>query len=257
MEDKIEDLKNRMEERFKKTSFYDTEDEISLYSLQSIIDNSMRKYNTVLVDDTRKLCKEMNRQSMFGRVFKDTMPLIKYINPIILENGEYYLDFLFTDKNGKYKGEAHVDKDFNIKVYFLHRNHNDKKVKDFLKKYYVRYMQIFKKMQEFKEEYPEQKCSWNYHCNEVVYTHDDGFLRFQISIDEPTNSSVTLSNIDDIDTSLIRSKRYGVLDDYIDFYKKRLMKSTPVKIEDLDGLFYEIVKKNLDLTRGNELKLTK
>lgn len=256
-EDIFENLRVKIEDRLSRDNFVDNGEEISLNTLQESLQGALGEYNKVFVDDTRELAKNINKQTFLNRVFKGDVPMVHSINPVILEDGNYYLEVLLSDRDGKYKGEAIIDKNFRVKFNFLKSEYSKEKTVQMLKNYSVKYINYFEKLINFSFEYPNTKCSWGNQYDMAHQRVDDGFLVCHFYLDNLSSTSFSFSSMDDNNIARTRSKKYGELFDYIDFYRGKLLKNTSVNINDLNDLYQQIVRKQLNLEKEPTLKMNK
>ena len=254
--DKMDDLRRRIEARLQCKNFEDNGEEISLQTLQEVLNTAMKDYNKLFVDCSKELAKTMNNKTFVNRLFKGEVPIIASINPTIEEDNSYYLEVLFTNREGKYEGDAIIDKNFNIDILFLKDYYSEEKTIALLKKFSVSYIYYFEQMLNFTLNYPNSKCSWGNDSQVMNEKIDDGFLTAHFYLDRLDSTALSFSNIEDTTLGITKTRKYGELYDYIEFYKGKIMRSTSVNINDLSDLYQKIVRKQLKLENNATLKMS-
>lgn len=250
-------LKNKIENRLSSELITDNNDEISLYTLYKSINNAMEEYNKVFVDDTKELRKRINTQTLLNRYFKGEVPTVSDFCPIVEKDGLFHIDVILADLNGKYRGYATIDYTGKIEVNFLRHDYSKEKTIDMLRKHSIKYIEYLNKLYEFRNKYPNIRCEWNSEYPEMNLKLDDGFLCAHFYLERPDHYAFTFSKLEDAEVASKNVKDYGELYDYIEFYKKDLLKRTCVNINDLNDLYKTIVTKELNLEKGPVLNKVK
>ena len=257
MKDKYDILREKIEERLSAPNVIDNGEIISLMTLQDTLKSAMGNYNSILVNNSNDIVKRMNSMTRMNRLFKGDYPYIQKLCPIIEENGNCYIDIIFSDNNGRYVGKARVDDRTQISYDLLRTGYDDKKTSQLIRNFQLNYLYIYDELLLFSYEYPNTRFEWNTDYEPAKQKIDDGFISAYYKLDELNKTSVTLSNLEDIELARIHTRKYGELYDYISFYQGKIMRSTPVNSNDLNDLYQQIVRKELKLNDNMSLKRVK
>ena len=257
MENKFEILKEKIEERLSAPNVIEDNEIISLHTLQEALKSGMQEYNTILVDDANDLANKINKQTGLNRFFKGEYPVIKSFSPILDEEGKCHIEVLLADNDNRYVGKANIDDRLRINYDFLRTGYSKYKTTKLLKEYHLKYLYYYDIMEKFSKEYPNTRFEWNNNYEEANAKIDDGFLVAYYDLCDLSKTAVSFSNFDDLNTARVHTKKYGELYDYIAFYQERIMRRTPVNINDLSDLYQKIARKQLNLEKETTLKRVK
>ena len=114
---------------------------------------------------------------------------------------------------------------------------------------------IFELLKHFKNEF-NSDYYWDLDnpCEDGIAKADNGFVSGTINLSNLNNFSFILSNLDDINLASYRSKKYGTLYDYIEFYNDSIKKKLSVKYEELSPLFKTIIDRTYNFDKNMILK---
>lgn len=255
--EKFDVLRGKIEERILGRNTVYNDEVIDLHTLYELISKGMNKYNDVLVKDADKFARKLNKETFLNRVFKMEVPLIRQFIPCIDENGNRKIDVLMTNEDWRYRGYATIDDRCNVTIDFLRHDYSLDKTKFVLSKYPAKYIEFFNTLSEFEKDFPNTRCEWNSSYEEMNQTFDDGFLKAYFYLERPDRVALGFSTLEDSELSRVKSKKYGELYDYIDFYKFRILKDININIDDLNDLYKKIVLKELEMEKGPSLRRVK
>ena len=254
-----DNLKRRILGKLDENIVPDTEEEISLFSLDRLLKDGLVEYNYIFVNDIEKITKLLNKKIKKTNRFKAKLPLIYSISPYVRKDGRYYVNICFGDKEDKYIGEANVLEDESIVFETLRNGYYEETVSDFLNEHMNIFSVYLTTLEEFKTDYPETDCSWNTDESKELKKAriGDGFLDASFDLDNPKSPGLSFSNMKDIEVSQYETADHDLLDDYVDFYKSGFLKRMRVNINDLNPLYQAIVRKQMELKKEKELKRVK
>ena len=254
---KFVDLKRRIDERLSSNIVKDTDEEISLYTLRECIKNAISGYNDVFINDAGKLCKIINKETILNRLFKGQVPNVDSIESVVLPNGLVNIEAVLCDFDGRKAGILNIDNRCNMDITFLRPVYSKEKTIDMFRKHSIKFVEYLNKLYDFTKEYPNTKCAWNSKSTQMHEMFDDGFLTAHFYLERPDSSRFSFSSDEDIAIASIKSKDFGELHEFIDFYNDELLKKTSVNINDLNDLYKKIVHKELNIKNGPILSKNK
>lgn len=238
-DEKLERLRRKIENRI--NSSYKKDDRFSAKELINILSEQISKYNLILVDKVEKDKNSLNRKIAKTRIINKKVPYIESITSIIHEDGTQELIVNFSCNN-EFKGFARITKDLSVKFDFMKSEYSKSDILKVLRENIVNFIIYFNAMDSFCLEYPGFSYVWNGDSKDT-YTQsiNDGFISAKINLSDLSSTRATLYRTEDFELARMKSKKYGELYDYIDFYNDRMLVSLKVNEENLNPLYKEMV----------------
>ena len=255
------ELKRKILKRLDQKEVISSNNIISLYDLIEILKAHVNEYK----DLYKNLNNDVNLINLKSRIYNLLganllkVTSLKYDFYPICEN-DFMLNLPFLkisfdsfddNKNSKEKNIIFSKINDNYKMHVIDNNSSNvdllkfdedaQRFYDYHKKIINDYIDLIEK---FASEYPliaNLDINWfNKNKNILI---DDGFIKCNIDFDNIQNSSVTLSNIKDLNTSFYRKNNVDrELYEYIEFYNEGLQKRTSIDLNKLDPSIRYIVK---------------
>ena len=233
-------------------------DTMSLYDFNEALSSGIDKYNDIFINKMGDLKKQLNRKIYLSKITKKNIPLIDNIYPYVDVDGNYGINInfaeVFSGNRRKFIGQANISDRGVVNIDYLLKGFSKEDTLEFVKKHLVNFVDYLGVLAEFSNEYPGFPYEWNDMRDEYKQEIDDGFVTGYIDITKPEHVSVSLSNRNDLEVSRYRTRKYGELYDYIDFYKNGFMKRIKVNINDFNPLYQTIAKKGLENLEEKKLK---
>ena len=254
---KIDDLYGRINYRLNSAILASDDEFVNAYDLACITYMSMKKYNAILVDYAKKDADSVNRRTFFKNIFTNRYPYIAGYYPTVTEDGKIFIKVMFANDEGRYKGSAIIDENANVTIDGLSSDYEKKDALSVLSKSLTTYAILIASLNAFKNDYPGHGYTWSNDstCDSGLQVIDDGFTHVTINLSKPERAIAGLSSMEDIEVARSHSPIHGKLYDYIDLYSESFMKRMGIKIEDLNPLYKDILKKNYALKQGESRKL--
>lgn len=272
IENSFEDLYNRLEDRYKSNMVLDDEKTISLASLVNSLESGIGSYNNTLIYSNSDIVKKLNKKirlTSLNPFIKKNIPYINHVSSVVNENGEYFIDVCFCEvdeRGSKYIGDAVITSDGKINIDFLRKNFSIDDTKSFLNENNPMFTYSLKLLDEFTREYPNTSYEWIANAEDKKYSRltdkenpkkfevKDELLHGYVDLDRLHSTLVTFSSLKDLDLSRTKSRKYGELYDYLDFYKEHYMRRISVDINELNDLYKKIYIKGKEKLKSKEEK---
>ena len=272
IENSFEDLYNRLEDRYKANAVLDGEDAVSLASLVNSLESGIGSYNNTLIYSNSDIVKKLNKKirlTSLNPFIKKNIPYINHVSSVVNENGEYFIDVCFCEadeRGSKYIGDAVITSDGKINIDFLRKNFSIDDTKSFLNENNPMFTYSLKLLDEFTREYPNTSYEWIADDKDKKYSRltdkenpkkfevKDELLHGYVDLDKLHSTIVTFSSLKDLDLSRTKSRKYGELYDYLDFYKEHYMRRISVDINELNDLYKKIYIKGKEKLKSKEEK---
>ena len=129
--------------------------------------------------------------------------------------------------------------------------------KQLLDKYPITYVGYFSKLAEFTRKYPNTGCEWNDQYPDMKDKFEDEFLTAHFDLERIGSEALTFTKNEDQLLSNLKTKRYGELYDYVEFYRDSILCRTAVNIDELNPLYRTIVDKEREIDKGPVLRRVK
>ena len=258
MNNNFKDLRDKIlgilyEEAFESDSEY-----ISFYDLLDICKSQIGYYNELFKNSIIPSRKVINLKSKFNSIFYGPSLLINDITLSVKDN-EPLINILLSDTKGKYAGEMELLEKNNRMINFDENRYTKRNDVLFINDCIYSYEILLNKLDEFIENNPGVDYSWVFEKklkkDERKIVVNDGFLSGTIYFDNLDKSFVSFQNINDITFATMKTKEYGTLYDYIEFYQDNFKKRLAVKIDDLDPFVKKLVRNYMFKNNEKELKL--
>ena len=253
--DRFDILKEKIDNRLDTPNIVSSGDNMSLYDLKKTVSRGFGKYNIVLVNEVNKMMKHMNSRIRKANLFKNDLPYIASINPKV-ENGYPAVTMIFADKEGRYRGVGSVCENDHIFVELFKNEFNIEKTEEFIRSNKLFWTHCLNALCAFIQEYPDTDYEWNdgltdYNGKDQVI--GDGFVNSHMNLEKIDEARCCFATLEDMETSRDKTRKYGELIDYIEFYNDAFMKKTQINVNDLNPLYRKVVDKTLE----NDRKLGK
>ncbi len=257
----IRELRGRLFKKLEEDVVETNGEEMSAYTALEAIKKANAPYGEMFNNNMTKLQYEINRKVRFSSFFKNDVPFIGLMNPTVEEDGNYYIDLVLINSQGRYIGTGIIDYSGDIKL-DVRDGYNGDKLVTIMNKYYREFLNYLALLGRFNNQYPETFCEWNLsnvdsygvNANNINQEISDGFLKVIVNIDHIKSPFLTFSNFDDFELSRTRSKKYGELFDYLEFDKNSYLKRMKVNVSDFNKLYQTLIRTELNLEKPKELK---
>lgn len=212
----------------------------------------MDTYNYIFLKETRNDIKKFNISNGYTKCRKNnTCPKLVDIEFSIEEYGRKQIDFIALD-NDKISTTSIYNKngdEYSIIGNKLDASKQYELISNLKTKFSDKITLYFDLLKEFEDEFPALPYKWSITDPYIErYYAGDDFLKLSIDLNNPDESHVTFSNIDD---SVLASNKYNheILYDYIEMYNNELARKTPVDITTLDPVTQRLTKKYIKKTK--------
>ena len=242
--DKYDTLKAKLDRRF--NEIVETNgDEICLFDLCNALYNRLDKYNSTFSVGLNQLKKSLNRRIFFENIKGSELPYIDNFYPVVLANGDYYIDLYLRNSSDRYVGHLRVNSDMELKTFSVIK-YKEENIRGFLENRINVFGPYLDCLNTFSNENPGIEYEWNVSKEEKVQKIGDDVLLAYIDLDKINDVCVSLTNIGELSLSESRSKKYGELYDYVVCNSNDLLKTIKVNINDFNSLFQSLYKNSLD-----------
>ena len=258
----IENVRTKILKRLDSSEVKYDGDSLSLYDLLEACKNEFEPYTNYFRFNINKYGIKLNRKSRLENAVGKKSLSIFCIIPEVVEGKarvDIHLQNAFGDKVGILRIDneevpSFIGVDDSLLPSILNKNNTE--YFDNLQKIFSPFLKV---LSVFIENYDGIDYSWNnVSTNEsAVLDAEDDLLHGRINLNDLNRSYVCLKNRNDMITSTLRSKKYGVVYDYVEFYSKEFMKRLPVRIDDLNAIYKKILNRYLGIKDNKELKLEK
>ncbi len=241
---RIEQLRGKIEERLTGENLVDQTVTLNGRELRDMLKDAITIYNELLGSRVEKNVKVLNRMIATKRLFNKKIPYIYSITPTIYEHGKEELTITFVIDDSCV-GLAIIEKDMTIRFDFLKNNLSQRDTVELLKKNYMYFLMCFNALDSFRLDYPGIFYEWGPSSHPINNEQilDDGFIRIHYDLNNIDGVHATLYSDEDLETSKIKTREYGRLYDYIDYYNDCILESFNVHEESLNPLYKQIVDK--------------
>lgn len=255
-ENKIKELRFKIEERISGRNATENEDTINIKDLKDILISEFGEYDSILLHQVEHEKDLLNRRIAKARIFKKKVPYIDSIVPSVYKDSDPKIIITFNE-DGKIVGIASIDKGSELTIEYLKPNYDIKELIDILRKNKVNFLEYYNTLNKFSSEYPNINYEWSKENSNVYGSQvfDDGFIRVEVDLRNLNFTYAMLSKLSDYKLSRTNSPTYGELNDYIEFYNKNIMKSVVVNKDELNPLFRQAVKKSEERNKSQERTL--
>lgn len=255
----IEEVRKKILKRLDSSIVESDEETTSFYNILEACKSEFEPYTIYFRDNINKYGNKLNRKSKLENAIGMKSLSILYVVPEVI-NGksrvDIYLQNSFEDKVGIVRIEN--DETLNLIDFdeSLLSSKNNAKYINGLQRIFSPFLKV---LNTFSENYDGIDYSWNVvNTNgEAIMDAEDDFLKGRINLNELSRSYVTLKDLSNMIVSSMKSKNYGIVYDYIEFYQDALMKRLPVRIDELNPLFRKILNKYLNIKEDKKLMLEK
>lgn len=253
----MENLRQRIIGRLNEPAVEMQGDIISFYDLYKACEEEMHPFAKFFNEDTASIMKKVNLRSKIDSIVGKRTPSIIEVVPTV-RDGESIVVIKLMDDEFNYMGDIEVVKDQVVPrlVGFNQAKLKEKGVTKFLLDCVSNFKHELGVLDYFQERHPGIDYNWSIKNpdSKSVFSVDDGFLSGKVKLNDPHPWDVTLSQSGDLGLATYRTRRFGYLYDYIDFYNDDFKKRIPVNINDLNPLMRQIVEEKYELNKGPVLK---
>lgn len=232
-------------------------DIISFYDLYKSCEEEMHPFAKFFNEDTSSIIKKTNLRSKIDSIIGKKTPYIIEAIPTV-RNGESVVTIKVMDAEFNYIGDIEVVKDSVIPrlVGFNQAKLKEKGVTKFLLDCVTNFRHELCVLDYFQKRHPGIDYNWStkHPDPKSEFYVDDGFVSGRIKLNDPRPWDVTLSQSQDLELATYRTKRFGYLYDYIDFYNDEFKKRIAVNVNDLNPLMRQIVEEKYGLDKGPVLR---
>jgi hypothetical protein len=200
----------------------------------------------------------MNKSIATNRIFNKKIPFIYSITPTIYEDGKKEIVVVFANSKNC-KGIAVVSENKEVTFEFMRDGFSINETIKFLKDNFDYFNSYFTALNSFAVEYPGFGYEWNSDAQNLYSKEllNDGFVAVRFDLNDPQNTRAFLSRIEDIDIARTRTRKYGEMYDFVEFYNDAFLRSFKVNEDELNPLYKKIVENSKVNSKGQERVLKK
>ena len=244
--EKIEELRKKIIGKLNEEAFISNNEYISFFDLVKICNNEIGVHSKYFKNNIFENMTKINRKTKLGELFGRESFYICEVVPYVSDN-KSCVDILFSNNKGKYAFEMKMENEKYILTNGKCDLDNEKNV-EYLDNCYNTFKPFIYELNEFKESNPNIDFKWDFESkkedNKLKF--NDGFLCGGIDLYDTSRSYVTLNDVSDLVFSTIKTKKYGTLYDYIDFFNDSFKQRFVVNIDELPENIKSIVKNHLN-----------
>ena len=257
-EEKIEKLRLQLLSRLDEDIVEYNGEELSFYDVVTACDQELSLYNKFFKEETKAICNNINVKSRFYNLFKRDVPYIEKIVPGVYL-GKSIVDVYLIDKDGNKAGVIEERRNEVRFEDFDEIRFSSKENAAFIKDIRLALNDTFTLLDHFKGNHKEFDYCWDFDDKDPQkkLIVDDGFISGIIYLNDVGRSCIGLSNMNDVAVATTRSKKNGIIYDYVEFYNEAFQKRLKVNINDLNPLYREFVNKHVGLEDNKKLTLEK
>ena len=258
-EEQIEELRIKILRKLNEEGIKSNEEEVSFYDVLAACKSEMGLYNDFFREDINVQCTRINRKSRICNLFKRYVPLIDKVVPEI-SNGKEILQVYLTDKFGEDAGIIELRNQDDIRfVGYDESRFSSKENLEFISDIESSFKDTLRVLGYFKDTHEGFDYSWDTTDKnpEKMLEVSDGFLRGVIDLDNLNLACVGLSDINNIIVATTRSRKHGIIYDYVEFYNEALQKRLKVNVDGLNPTYRMFLNNYLGITKEKEMKLEK